>query len=248
MSKSGRLKQDYIDRLRADIAKEFEGGSDEVFVTNPTTSESSVNSSSRVLDSTDSNNTDNNQKNHSGGDSSENSNRNENRSGDDSNGTTHSEWNLTGDNSNGNSESNSSGNNSRDNGDGDDNHDKNSQNKQNYIEMTTTPTATVAISFTDVKDSLKKFNTGSKNMLEKWINEFDKVAQTSKWNDVQKFLFALKLLEGEAAAVAETSDLSSYNELIESSIHERNELNQNTQGIIGTKEETRGNDAQCTRC
>ncbi len=31
---------------------------------------------------------------------------------------------------------------------------------------------------------------------------------------MQKFLFALKLLEGEAAAVAEASDLSSYNELI----------------------------------
>lgn len=70
------------------------------------------------------------------------------------------------------------------------------------------------ISFTDVKDALKKFKSGSKDMLEKWIKEFDKVALTSKWDEVQKFLFALKLLEGEAAAVAEATESSTYDELL----------------------------------
>lgn len=70
------------------------------------------------------------------------------------------------------------------------------------------------ISFNDVKDALKHYSGGSLDETNKWIADFDKIATTCGWNDVQKYIFALKLLDGEAAACVEAHPtVTTYEEL-----------------------------------
>ncbi|KAJ6644138.1 hypothetical protein Bhyg_09104 [Pseudolycoriella hygida] len=70
------------------------------------------------------------------------------------------------------------------------------------------------ISFNDVKDALEKFEGDSKEETQRWIDEFDDIAETCTWNDVQKYIFARRLMLGEAKACIEArSGVKTYAEL-----------------------------------
>lgn len=72
---------------------------------------------------------------------------------------------------------------------------------------------TTKISFND--KALKKFSGGSTIVLEKWIKEFDEISDTCGWNEVQKYIFALKLMEAEAdACVRAHTSVTTYDTLI----------------------------------
>lgn len=86
--------------------------------------------------------------------------------------------------------------------------DKISDTEENTDEMTT-------ISFRDVEDALKKFKGESYENVEEWILEFETTAATCKWSEVQKYLFARKLLRGEAKMAVEANQaIISYETLL----------------------------------
>jgi len=59
--------------------------------------------------------------------------------------------------------------------------------------------------FRDVEESLEKFSgEGGKN-YENWIQEFEEIANACNWNEIQKYLYARRLLSGAAKLAVEAS-------------------------------------------
>lgn len=84
-------------------------------------------------------------------------------------------------------------NNNRDNDDSDNFNDDNGEdNNESDDEMTThTP-------FKDVEDALEKYHGLPHENLSKWIDTFDKIAETCKWSVIHKYLYTRKLMAGAA--------------------------------------------------
>lgn len=75
---------------------------------------------------------------------------------------------------------------------------------------------TTNFTFKDVKDALENFSGESERSLEKWKINYEAVATTCKWNDIQKYLYARKLLVGAARKAIEADDtVNSYTTLID---------------------------------
>lgn len=60
--------------------------------------------------------------------------------------------------------------------------------------------------FKDVEDALEKFTGETTRTVDEWVEHFEKVAKTCGWNDVQKYLFARKLLRGAARKAVEADE------------------------------------------
>lgn len=60
--------------------------------------------------------------------------------------------------------------------------------------------------FKDVEDALEKFSGETEKNVESWLTGYEAVATTCKWNDIQKYLFARKLLIGAARKAIEADD------------------------------------------
>lgn len=50
----------------------------------------------------------------------------------------------------------------------------------------------------DVEESVSHFSGDDKMQVEKWIEEFEEVSELLKWNELQKVIYAKKLLRGSA--------------------------------------------------
>lgn len=71
------------------------------------------------------------------------------------------------------------------------------------------------ISFKDVEDAQPKFSGLPHEKLTKWEKEYELTSSTCKWNEVQKYLYARKLMKKEAQKHMEDNDrLSNYHELM----------------------------------
>lgn len=70
------------------------------------------------------------------------------------------------------------------------------------------------ILFKDVEDALEKFSGEGERGVESWIKHFEDVSQTCKWNDIQKYLFARKLLTGAARGAVEADPAAINFELL----------------------------------
>lgn len=71
-----------------------------------------------------------------------------------------------------------------------------------------------AISFKDVEESLESFYGDSKRDVIEWIAEYEDISDMCKWSDIQKYLFARRLLKGAAKLFIEsTSNISSWEKL-----------------------------------
>lgn len=57
--------------------------------------------------------------------------------------------------------------------------------------------------FKDVEDALEKFTGESTKPFSDWVKNYEDVATTCGWNDIQKYLFARKLLRGAARKAVE---------------------------------------------
>lgn len=57
--------------------------------------------------------------------------------------------------------------------------------------------------FKDVEDSLEKFTGETTQTVTEWVTNFENIATTCGWNDIQKYLFARKLLQGAARKAME---------------------------------------------
>ena len=68
--------------------------------------------------------------------------------------------------------------------------------------------------FRDVQDSLQEFN-GDKNFrISSWITDFDVMADLMKWTDIERLVYAKKLLVGAAKVALRTrSDLDTFQKL-----------------------------------
>lgn len=66
--------------------------------------------------------------------------------------------------------------------------------------------STTNFTFKDVDDALEKFSGESERNIETWLLMFEAIATTCKWNDVQKYLYARKLLIGAAKLAIEGDD------------------------------------------
>lgn len=60
--------------------------------------------------------------------------------------------------------------------------------------------------FKDVEDALEKFTGETTRTVNEWMDHYNKVAQTCGWNDIQKYLFARKLLRGAARKAVEADE------------------------------------------
>lgn len=66
--------------------------------------------------------------------------------------------------------------------------------------------ATTHFTFRDVEDALEKYTGEGERDIDTWLKNFEDVATTCKWNDIQKYLFARKLLTGAARKAIEADD------------------------------------------
>lgn len=60
--------------------------------------------------------------------------------------------------------------------------------------------------FRDVEDALEKFTGEETRTVNEWVKHFEDVAKTCGWNDIQKYLFARKLLQGAARKAVEADE------------------------------------------
>lgn len=210
LSVSGRLKQDLVDRLREHISEDFTGDTDDVFTGDDNLDMSIVNNSE--TDNNTENNSDSNDENlkkdqTNGG---SNGSGHQNHSEFDSTSLNSSEANLKQSKSNGDSR----GGGRRDkNNDTNDDESRNRSVSNDNIDDENDDIMTTKISFNDVKDALKKFSGGSADERNKWVKEFDEISDTCGWSPVQKYVFSLKLMDGEAAACVEAHIVKTYDEL-----------------------------------
>lgn len=96
------------------------------------------------------------------------------------------------------------------------------------------------IRFADIENTFRKFN-GQQN-INQWINHFNEQAIVFKFNDLEKFVFAKKLLhENEALWVQHESEATTFVELIQELKDEYGPTQNcnNTRKIEATKETKR---------
>lgn len=55
-----------------------------------------------------------------------------------------------------------------------------------------------SLTFRDVEDSIRHFDGGDDYPVEKWIIDFEEIAEVTGWNELQKLIFAKKSLTGLA--------------------------------------------------
>ncbi|XP_045466745.1 uncharacterized protein LOC123675430 [Harmonia axyridis] len=55
-----------------------------------------------------------------------------------------------------------------------------------------------SLTFRDVEDSIKSFDGKDDYPIERWIEDFEEIAEVTGWNDLQKLIFAKKSLKGLA--------------------------------------------------
>jgi len=53
------------------------------------------------------------------------------------------------------------------------------------------------LTFKDVEDTIGTFDSESAKTIDEWIESFEDAAKLCKWNNVQKMIYAKKLLRGE---------------------------------------------------
>lgn len=70
--------------------------------------------------------------------------------------------------------------------------------------------------FKDVEDALEKFTGETTKSVDEWVKDYEDVAKTCGWNDVQMYLFARKLLQGAARKAVEADKTATdYKKLVE---------------------------------
>ncbi|XP_045460621.1 uncharacterized protein LOC123671019 [Harmonia axyridis] len=57
---------------------------------------------------------------------------------------------------------------------------------------------TFSLTFRDVEDSIKSFDGRDDYPIERWIEDFEEIAEVTGWNNLQKLIFAKKSLKGLA--------------------------------------------------
>lgn len=67
------------------------------------------------------------------------------------------------------------------------------------------------ILFKDVEDALEKFTGEGERSVEVWIKHFEDVAKTCKRDDIQKYLYARKLMDGAARGAVEAAEETAIN-------------------------------------
>lgn len=60
--------------------------------------------------------------------------------------------------------------------------------------------------FRDVEDALEKFSGEGEREVAKWLENFENIATTCKWNEIQKCLYCRRLLTGAARKAIEADD------------------------------------------
>lgn len=77
------------------------------------------------------------------------------------------------------------------------------------------------LNFNDIENSIRKFDGTSNLRIEKWIKEFEDVAELMNWNDFQKLIFGKKSLEGLAKTFIDSENrILTWSALKESLINE----------------------------
>lgn len=66
-------------------------------------------------------------------------------------------------------------------------------------------TQTNSFVFRDIEDSLESFDGESGKDVKSWLKEFEDIAAVCSWNDIQKYLYARRLLRGAAKLAVEAS-------------------------------------------
>lgn len=60
--------------------------------------------------------------------------------------------------------------------------------------------------FRDVEDALEKFTGEGNRTVGEWVKHYEDVATTCGWNEIQKYLYARKLLQGAARKAVEADE------------------------------------------
>jgi len=68
------------------------------------------------------------------------------------------------------------------------------EDKQSGRTKSTTVKSKFAITFKDVEDSIRPFNGDEKYSMARWITDFEEAAELFEWTDMQKMIFAKRLL------------------------------------------------------
>lgn len=70
--------------------------------------------------------------------------------------------------------------------------------RRNTRERTTYRCRANLFTIKDVEGSISHFSGDDKTQVEQWIEEFEEVSELLKWNELQKVIYAEKLLRGSA--------------------------------------------------
>jgi len=93
------------------------------------------------------------------------------------------------------------------------------KNKQANVTMEQLATPAVrtddsSIRFADVEDALSPFTGDDNCMVDKWIDDFEEMAELCGWSDLKMFIYGKKLLRGTAAAfIRSESNIRSWGDL-----------------------------------
>lgn len=72
----------------------------------------------------------------------------------------------------------------------------------------------VAVTFSDVQDSLRPFTGDDSGSIVKWVEDFEDLADLCSWSELHKFLYGKRLLQGTALDfVRGENGLRSWSEL-----------------------------------
>ncbi|XP_076278315.1 uncharacterized protein LOC143208116 [Lasioglossum baleicum] len=73
-----------------------------------------------------------------------------------------------------------------------------SENESDYYEEEAGHRAAYVPTFKDVEESMEKFSGDGKRSLRTWLKDFEDTAKLCKWTDIQKLIYARRLLSGSA--------------------------------------------------
>lgn len=75
---------------------------------------------------------------------------------------------------------------------------------------------TSAITIRDIEGSMSHFSGDDQTKVERWIDKFEDTSELLGWNDLQKVIYAKKLLCGSAKQfIAERDNLLEINEEVD---------------------------------
>lgn len=82
------------------------------------------------------------------------------------------------------------------------------------VNVQTNSTANFAsFSFRDIESALNTFNGRDNYRIEVWIEEFEEYAQVFKWNDLQKLVYAKRMMKDSAKLFLRTKKTTTYSDL-----------------------------------